>query len=95
MVTGSEGGIEIGTTFCVLGDPRIADALADACVSAGLSVQISRRSDGARVIIDYDEEHRGQAENLVRVYRRIDDAGEEWRVLDLIMHDQGNPGADR
>jgi hypothetical protein len=85
LVESSEGGIEIGTTFCELGDLRIADGLRAAAISAGMTVRIARRESGVRVTIEYAEDQQARAENLVRIYRRVEAAGDEWCVLDLIV----------
>jgi hypothetical protein len=83
------GGIDIDTTVCELGDRHIADALCAACTSASMKVRMVSLAKGVRVIVEHTESQRTRALNLVGIYRRIETAGEQWRILDVIVRAQG------
>ncbi len=81
----SEGGFEIATTACEIGDARIAEALAAAAEAAGMSARIDSVEDGVRVTLEHAASEQSRADNLVEIYRRLETAGLDWRVLDLIV----------
>jgi hypothetical protein len=54
-----------------------------------MTVQVVTLASGVRVIIEHTESQRSHAQNLVGIYRRVEAAGEQWRVLDVIIQAQG------
>ena len=91
MVESSEGGIEIATTVCELGDASVADALRVAACAAGMLAQIDEVESLVRVTIEHADEQRASAENLVDIYTRAEAAGREWHLLDLIIKGPAGP----